>query len=86
MEKNHVVVTIYIGPKRTVVHTYGPYTWQKATAEKRRLTKVAVREWPPDSVRIAVCKMIDIDRMNAELEVANGADPENQGDAGASRS
>lgn len=67
--KTHVVVTIYIAPKGTmVVNVYGPYTWNQAKYERKKTMK----EYG-DKVTAFVRRTIDIDAMNQETERARQA-------------
>lgn len=71
--KEYVVVT-RVAPVRTrgraIVHTYGPYTRNKAKSVKSNFRAEAVRLGYADRLEINTCHMIDVDNMNKETASA----------------
>lgn len=63
--KDHVLVSVVRVGERIVVHAYGPYTKEQAQRERRLVSSTLPREC---IIKISACKVIDIDKMNEELE------------------
>lgn len=63
--KNHVLVTVVRVNDRIVVHAYGPYTKEQAQRERRLVSSTTPRE---SIIRISACKVIDIDKLNEEIQ------------------
>lgn len=63
--KDHVLVTVVRVGERVRIHVYGPYTKERAQRERRLVTSALPRE---SIVSVVATKVIDIDKMNEELE------------------
>jgi hypothetical protein len=71
MAKEYTVVT-RVKPVREggriMVHAYGPYTKDVAKRVQRQLKFDAVKGNYSNRSEVSCCKLIDVDRMNAEAE------------------
>jgi len=62
--ETHVVVTRYFKARsnRIIIHAYGPYTFSKATNERRKLLKEYDEAFTNGTLLVSVCKMLREDR------------------------
>lgn len=63
--KDHVFVSVVRVGGRIRVHTYGPYTKSQAQRERRLTASTLPKECV---VALVACKVIDIDKLNEEIQ------------------
>ena len=73
--RDRVVATFWLPdgepPEQAVVHAYGPYTLAEARRVKREFDHDDRARAKPGLYRNAVCKVIDVDAMNAPANNTN---------------
>lgn len=74
--KDHVVIAVIRRSNgRILVHAYGPYTKSTAHRERRLLSSSTPREYV---ISITANRVIDIDKMNQELETSGIVEDEDE--------
>ena len=62
--KDQVIVTVATGPKRTIIHTYGPYTKNQARKLSKQWEQQGREDYPEWRLVCLVRKLIDLEGMN----------------------